>query len=154
TYQGVMSGFSQAFGESRTTMLFMHDESLVNHADTEHPPVHADAAAQAESLGEFFSEHHNEFGGMLLDDVWQDDVLERFAPQLKNAAVVCRPSRLAGVSSVSPDYDRSGLLAIGHLYARGFEEIWLAIPFTKAEPVDLMGRAARRAAEALGRPLA
>lgn len=152
-YQGIMSGFSQAFGRNRAAMLFVHNENLVRHADTAHPPVHAGAAAQREALTEFFRDHDDPLGGILLDDVWLDEVLEEFAEKLSNAVIVCRPTRLAGLSSVAVDFDSSAVLAIGHLYARGYEEIWLAVPFANAAPVDLMCAAARRAATMLGKPI-
>ncbi len=152
-YQGVMSGFSQVFGRDRAAMLFVHNEGLVRHSDTDHPPVHAGTSAQREALLEFFRDHQDQFGGILLDDVWMDEVLGEFAHQLGNAVIVCRPSRLPELSSVSVDFDAAALLALGHLYARGYEEVWLAVPFTHAAPVDLMREAALRAASLLGRPI-
>jgi hypothetical protein len=152
-YQGIMSGFSQAFGRNRAAMLFVHNETLVRHADTAHPPLHAGVAAQREALAEFFRDHEEQFGGILLDDVWLDDALEEFADRLGNAVIVCRPTRLPGLSSVAADFDSSAVLALGHLYARGYEEVWLAVPFTNAAPVDLMSRAAVRAAATLGKPI-
>ena len=152
-YQGIMGGFSRTFERNKAAMLFIHNETLVRHADTAHPPVHAGAAAQRESLAEFFHDHQNQFGGILLDDVWLDDVLAEFADQLTNAVIVCRPTRLPGLSSVSVDFDSSALLAVGHLYARGYEEIWLAVPFATSVPIDLMAAAAVQAAEKLGSPI-
>ncbi|HRE84414.1 MAG TPA: substrate-binding domain-containing protein [Opitutaceae bacterium] len=152
-YQGVMSGFSEAFGRNRAAMLFVHNENLVRHADTAHPPVHAGAEAQREALAEFFRDHDDHFGGILLDDVWLDEVLAEFSDRLENAVIVCRPTKLPGLASVSVDFDSSAVLAIGHLFARGYEEIWLAVPFTHAAPVDLMCQAARRAAATLGKPI-
>jgi len=151
-YQGVMSGFSQVFGRDRASLLFVHNESLVRHADTDHPPVHAGLNAQREALLEFFRDHQDQFGGILFDDVWMDDVLGGFTHQFGNAVIVCRPSRLPELSSVSVDFDAAALLALGHLYARGYEDVWLAVPFAHAAPVDLMSQAAVRAAAMLGRP--
>lgn len=153
-YHGIMSGFSQAFGRNKTAMLFVHNETLVRHADTAHPPLHAGASAQRESLAEFFHDHENQFGGILLDDVWRDDVLEEFSPQLANAVIVCRPTKLAGLSSVSVDFEASALMAVGHLYARGYEEIWLAVPFANAAPIDLLAEAAVKSAAKLGTAIA
>lgn len=152
-YQGIMSGFSQAFGRNRAAMLFVHNESLVRHADTEHPPLHAGATAQHEAIAEFFRDYEDQFGGILLDDVWLDDVLEEFSAQLTNAVIVCRKTRLPGLASVSIDFESSAVLAVGHLFARGYEEIWIAVPFSGAAPVDLMRAAALRAASMLGRPI-
>jgi len=115
SYQAIMGGFSQAFERNKTALLFIHNETLVRHADTAHPPVHAGAAAQRESLVEFFHDHENQFGGILLDDVWQDDVLAEFSAQLTNAVIVGRPTGLPGLSSVSVDFETSALLAVGHL---------------------------------------
>jgi len=126
---------------------------LVRHADTEHPPLHAGPAAQREALAEFFRDHEDQFGGILFDDIWSDDVLEEFAGRLGNAVIVCRSTRLPGLSSVSVDFELSGVLAIGHLFARCYEEIWIAVPFRGAPPVDLMRAAACKAAVTLGRPI-
>ena len=153
-YQGIMSGFSQAFGQNRAAMLVVHNETLVRHADLASPPTHAGAAAQRDALAEFFRDHDEQFGGILLDDVWLDEVLEDFAGQLGNAVIVCRPTRLPTLASVSVDFNSSAVLGVGHLYARGYDEIWLAVPFTNAAPVDLMSRAPRRAAAVLGKPIA
>jgi hypothetical protein len=152
-YHAVMSGFSQAFGRSKASMLFVHNESLVHHADTEHPPIHAGFAAQREALAEFFRHHENEFAGLLLDDVWLDAALLKFSDELKNAVVVCRTTTLPQLSSVSVDFDASAMMAVGHLYARGFEEIWIALPFSNSAPVDLMHAATLKAAAGLGSPI-
>jgi DNA-binding LacI/PurR family transcriptional regulator len=152
-YHAIMTGFSQAFGRSKTSMLFVHNESLVRHADTEHPPIHGGLASQREALAEFLHHHDSECAGLLLDDVWLDAALLKFAGQLKNAVVVCRTTALPQLSSVAVDFDASALMAIGHLYARGFEEIWIAIPFANSAPVDLMHAAALKAAAGLGSPI-
>ncbi|HTX53601.1 MAG TPA: substrate-binding domain-containing protein [Candidatus Baltobacteraceae bacterium] len=152
-YQGVMSGFSQTFGDDRAMMLFVHNQSLVRHADIAHPPVHAGVEAQRESLAEFFRDNSNGFRGILLDEVWLDDVLKEFPEQLANAVIVCRPTTLPNLSSVSVDFESGALLAVGHLYARGFDEIWLAIPFVESVSVELMMQAAIKSAARLGKPI-
>ena len=152
-YHAIMSGFSQAFGGKKTSMLFVHNETLVRHADTAHPPVHAGLAAQREALADFFHDHEDQFAGILFDDVWLDDALAKYAGRLGNSVVVCRTTALPDLSSVSADFDSSALVAIGHLHARGFEEIWLALPFAHSAPVDLMHAAVLRAAASLGSPL-
>jgi hypothetical protein len=149
-YHAIMSGFSQAFGRSKASMLFVHNESLVRHADTEHPPVHAGLSAQRAALAEFFHHHEDQFGGILFDDVWLDEALVKFAGEFSNAVVVCRTTTLPQLSSVSVDFEASALTAIAHLYARGYEEIWIAVPFANSAPVDLMQAAALKAATGLG----
>lgn len=152
-YHAVMSGFSEAFGRNKTSMLFVHNETLVRHADTEHPPVHAGLSAQRESLAEFFHHHEDQFAGILFDDVWLDDALAKFTEHFDNAVVVCRTTTLPEVSSVSVDFESSALTALGHLFARGYEEIWIAVPFANSAPVDLMLAAALKAATNLGSPI-
>lgn len=152
-YHAIMSGFTEAFGRTKTSMLIVHDESLVRHANTEHPPVHAGLAAQRRALADFFQNHESGFAGLLLDDVWLDSALEKFSAEVRNAVVVCRTTTLSGLSSVSVDFDSSALLALGHLHARGFEEIWIAMPFSNSAPVDLMLAAALKAAAGLGSPI-
>jgi DNA-binding MarR family transcriptional regulator len=152
-YHAIMSGFSQAFGSNKGAMLFVHNETLVRHADTAHPPVHAALAAQREALMEFFRDHEDQFAGILFDDVWLDEALGRFSGQLGNSVVVCRTTNVSKLSSVSADFDSSAMMAIGHLYSRGYEEIWIAVPFENSAPVDLMRAAALKAAASLGSPV-
>ncbi|WP_233256584.1 substrate-binding domain-containing protein [Opitutus sp. ER46] len=153
-YQAVMGGFSQAFGRDPTSMLFVHNETLVRHADTAHPPVHATAAEQRSSLAEFFQIHRSGFRGILLDEVWDDRVLAEYATELTNAVIVCRPTSIAGLSSVSADFEAGALLAIGHLYARGFDEIWIAVPYADSVAIENLRDAATRAATMLGAGIA
>lgn len=152
-YLGVMSGFSRDFVRNQEAMLLVHNESLVRHVDTSRSPIHAGVAAQTHALEEFLAVPRPNLSGALLDDVWRDEVLEPLLPRLGVAVVVCRPTRLAGLSSVAPDFAGAALAAIGHLYARGCERVVVAVPFTGAAPIDLMVAAARSAAAHLGRPL-
>jgi hypothetical protein len=152
-YHAIMSGFSQAFGRNKTGMLFIHNETLVRHADTAHPPVHAGLAAQREALGEFFHDHTDHFAGILFDDVWLDEALANYADQIQNAVIVGRTTTLPRLSSVTVDFTSSALMAFGHLYARGYEEVLIAVPFTNSAPVDLMKEAAIAAAASLGSPI-
>lgn len=153
-YQGVMGGFSQAFARDRASMLFVHNDTLVRHADTAHPPVHADAAEQRAALAEFCRGYEGRYRGVLLDEVWRDDVLREFLSQLGAAVITCRPTTVAGLSSVSADFGVGALLAVGHLFARGYEEIWLAVPFANSATVDVQTRETLAAAAMLGKPIA
>ncbi|HEU5081053.1 MAG TPA: substrate-binding domain-containing protein [Opitutaceae bacterium] len=152
-YFGVMSGFSREFGANQAAMLFVHNETLVRHSDTAHPPAHAGAAMQTAALEAFLSAPHESVAGVLLDDVWRDDVLAKFAGRLGAAVVVCRPTSLPEISSVSIDFAAAGLSAIAHLYARGYEEIVIAVPFTNAAPISLMISAAKKGAATLGKAI-
>lgn len=153
-YQGIMSGFSQSFGANPSSMAFVHNDTLVQHPVMGYPPVHAGIDAQRDFLLSFFRNDKNHFEGMLLDELWLDEVLEGFPHRLTHAVVVCRPSRMPELSSVAVDSNSAALLALAHLYARGFDDVWLAIPFTKGGAVDLMAQAVVRVAAELGRPFA
>lgn len=152
-YLDVMSGFSRAFGEGRAAMLFVHNETLVRHHDTGHPPVHAGVAAQTKALEQFLAAPPESVAGLLLDEIWRDEVLAAFGDRLGPAVVTCRPTTVRDVSSVSVDFTAGGLAAVGHLWARGYEEILIAVPFSNVVSVDLMIAAVRAAAETLGKPV-
>ena len=110
-------------------------------------------SAQRVALAEFFHHHEHQFAGILFDDVWLDEALAKFSDELDNAVVVCRTTTLPELSSVSVDFDSSALMAVGHFYARGYDEIWIAMPFANSAPVDLMQAATLRAATILGAPI-
>jgi hypothetical protein len=152
-YFGVMSGFSRDFVENQEAMLLFHNPALVRHSDTAHAPFHAGPAAQTRALEEFLAVPRARLSGVLLDDVWRDEVVEPVLARLTPAVVVSRPTRLAGLSSVTVDFAAAAQLALGHLFARGYERIILAVPFSGAAPVDLMVAAAKTGSAHLGRPL-
>lgn len=153
-YEGVMRGFSQVCGKSRRGMLFIHNESLVQHPDLAHPPTFAPSRLQENALKEFVRCHATSIDGILLDHAWSDPVLARFEKEFRNAVVVCRPTSLRFLSTVQTDFRQAALLALGHLLARGFKEVWLAVPFRNDTTVDLMIDNAIAASRELGLPLA
>jgi DNA-binding LacI/PurR family transcriptional regulator len=149
-YEGVMAGFSQVCGQNHRGMLFIHNESLVQHSDLLHPPSFAAPELQKRALKEFVRHHVTASGGVLLDNAWNDAVLGEFADGLRNGVVVCRPTSLPFLSSVHTDYQKVALMAIGHLLARGYREIWLAVPFRNDATVDLVIEHSTAAARELG----
>jgi hypothetical protein len=153
-YFGVMSGFSRDFVQHQEAMLLFHNPRLVRHTDTGHAPIHAGAASQSRALEEFLAVPRPRLAGVVLDDVWHDDVIEPVLGRLQPAVVVCRPTRLTGLSSVTVDFAAAVHLALGHLFARGYEKIILAVPFSGASPIDLMVAAAKQCAAHLGHPFA
>lgn len=152
-YQAIMSGFGQAFGQQKGAILFIHNESLFQRVLPDQPPLFASADEQRVLLREFLRDHEGQFRGILLDQVWSDDVLKEFVPQLSNSVIVCRPSTVPEISSVSVDFEMSGMLAVGHLYARGFDEIWLAVPHSGSVNYQMMAISAVNASKKLGRPI-
>lgn len=152
-YQAIMSGFGQAFGQQKGAILFIHNESLFQRLLPDQPPLLASADEQRVLLREFLRDHEGQFRGILLDQVWSDDVLKEFVPQLSNSVIVCRPSTVPEISSVSVDFEMSGMLAVGHLYARGFDEIWLAVPHSRSVNYQMMATAALNASVNFGRPI-
>lgn len=152
-YQAIMSGFGQAFGQEKGAILFIHNESLFQRLQPDQPPLFASADEQRVLLREFLRDHEGQFRGILLDQVWSDDVLKEFVPQLSNSVIVCRPSTVPEISSVSVDFEMSGMLAVGHLYARGFDEIWLAVPHSGSVNYQMMATSAVNASKKLGRPI-
>lgn len=153
-YEGIMRGFSQVCGRGRRGMLFVHNESLVQHPDLAHHPTFAPSRLQENALQEFVHCHAASIGGVLLDHAWSDTVLARFEKELRNAVVVCRPTSLRFLSSVQADFRQAALLALGHLLARGFREVWLAVPFRNDTTVDLMIENAAVVSRELGMPVA
>lgn len=151
-YFALLGGFSRDFAQNRDAMLFFHNETLVRHTDTGHPPQHAGLRAQVRAVEEFLAAPRSNLSGYLFDDVWRDEALEPFVERLRPAVVVCRPTQLPGVASVSADFAAAATTAVAHLFARGYERVLLAVPFSGAAPIDLMVAAAKEAAQHLGRP--
>ncbi len=152
-YQSVMRGFSKACGLQRIGMLFIHNDQLIQHSDITNPPNFGDAASQIQALTDFFKTQSSLVGGILLDDIWQDAILQKFEDRLHHAVIVNRPTSLPFLSSIMPDHAMGGMLSIAHLLARGYQEIWIAIPFKNYIPVEQAVRSILDSARTVGYPI-
>ncbi|MDD2707074.1 MAG: substrate-binding domain-containing protein [Verrucomicrobiae bacterium] len=152
-YENIMQGFSQVCGQHKRGMLFVHNESLVQHPDLSRPPSYASLQQQRQALKEFSLTHASLTGGVLLDDAWSDSILAEFQDILHNAVVVYRKTSLPFLSNVQVDFKAAALLAVAHACARGYQQLWLAVPFTCDAPVDTMIENVVAAGKEVGCPL-
>ena len=152
-YRGIMAGVSAACGRSGRSMILTHNDFLVRHPDTAHPPVMGNAADQVAALAQFFDIHPEPLHGFVLDHLWKDEVLARFRKRLRNVVVTDRRSTLDFVSGVFPDERHGAMLALGHLAARGYRRLFAVRPFQGDEPTERFLEAIFAAARQIGFPL-
>ncbi len=137
-YRAIMAGVSAYTAERQTALLLWRSESLVSHIDVNLPPDYGSLEQQATSLDDFERCYGETHGGVLIDDVWSDKALAQHPVLLKNAAVLYRETDLPGVGNVCIDTEAGSLLALTHLLARGYEELWIARPFRGDAAMDAL----------------
>jgi DNA-binding transcriptional regulator YhcF (GntR family) len=137
-YQAIMAGVSAYTAERQTALLLWRNESLIEHNDVSIPPRFGSLQQQISSLGGFVRSYGKQLGGILIDDAWTDEALSRFPGLLENAVVLYRKTELPQVGNVCIDTEASALLALSHLLARGYGEIWIARPFPGHVATDFL----------------
>ena len=137
-YRAIMAGVSAYTSERQTALLLWRSESLVRHSDVNLPPDYGSLDQQTSSLDDFERCYGETHGGALIDDVWSDKALTQHPALLKNAVVLYRETELPGVGNVCIDTEAGSLLALTHLLARGYEELWIARPFRGDAAMDAL----------------
>ncbi len=137
-YRAIMAGVSAYTSGRQTALLLWRSESLVSHSDVNLPPEYGSLEQQATSLDDFERCYGDAHGGILIDDVWSDKALAQYPALLKNAVVLYRETELPGVGNVCIDTEAGSLLALTHLLARGYEELWIARPFRGDAAMDAL----------------
>ncbi len=150
TYQSIMAGFSEACGVETTSMLFVHNETLVQHPNLSEPPKFATLTEQKQTLEDFLERSGNMVSGLLLDSAWSDKVLSSLRGKFERCVVLYRNSNLGFGGNVHMASEAGGMLALAHLMTRGFKEIWIARPFAGYAPIEEMIEALIRAATEAG----
>ena len=137
-YRAIMAGVSAHTSARQTALLLWRSESLVSHSDVNLPPDYGSLDQQAKSLDDFERCYGETHGGVLIDDVWSDKALTQHPALLNNAVVLYRETELPGVGNVCIDTEAGSLLALTHLLARGYEELWIACPFRGDAAMDAL----------------
>lgn len=149
-YQAIMAGVSAYTSERQTALLLWRNKSLIEHNDVSIPPRFGSVEQQALSLRGFERSYGKQHGGILLDDAWTDEALSRFPALLENAVVLYRETQIPNVGNVCIDTEATALLALSHLLARGYGEIWIARPFTNHVSTDSLIATFASAAKQVG----
>ncbi|MFK5922038.1 MAG: GntR family transcriptional regulator [Verrucomicrobiota bacterium] len=137
-YRAIMAGVSAYTSQRQTALLLWRSESLVSHSDVNLPPQYGSLDQQTTSLQDFERCYGDTHGGVLIDDIWSDKALIEYPDLLKNAVVLYRETGLPGVGNVCIDTESGSLLALTHLLARGYEELWIARPFRGDAAMDAL----------------
>lgn len=126
--QEIMHGVTQRSAHYKRGILLIHNPALIVQDDVNSSVSYANAAAQESILKEFFDTHADSCEGIIFDNVWHDEVLEKFRDRLKRMVVINRKTSLDFVSAVFPNFQRSALLAFAHLYGRGYRDLYFISP--------------------------
>lgn len=122
--QGIMDGVTRRSSHYKRGTLLVHSEKLLVQEGIDTPPTYADPEVQYGILEDFYHRHSDHCEGVILDNIWEDEVVERLRDRLKRVVIVNRTTRLDFASSVHADFRLCAALAISHLLARGYEELF------------------------------
>jgi DNA-binding LacI/PurR family transcriptional regulator len=132
--------------------MILSSEKLVEHDSPSHPPVFASHAVQSVELQRLADSLPRLCAGILLDHLWEESLLATTRLPAVPRLLLARPSRVAELDSVSPDFANGAHQLLAHLRDQGSQHIYLGVPFNGDPAVDATGEALRAAAAAKGWP--
>lgn len=144
-YQQILEGVSEICTERGCPLVFLSSEKLVCHASPELPPAFASAETQKEELQRLILQVPRLCGGLLLDHLWEENLIAENSLPLPPRLLLARPSRQAEVLSVAPDFEAGAHLLLRYLTQRGCRKVYLGVPFGGDHAVDAAGDALRLA---------
>jgi DNA-binding LacI/PurR family transcriptional regulator len=127
--QGIMDGVTRRSSHYKRGTLLVHSEQLLIQEGISAQPIYASPEAQYAILEDFYHRHAEHCEGVILDNIWEDAVVERLRDRLKRVVIVNRTTTLDFASSVHADFRLCAALAISHLLSRGFEDLFFVFSY-------------------------
>lgn len=146
----ILQGADEACGTMDRAILLVHDRALYQQANPTSPTTTASKEILAECLEDFLLLHGERTSGILLDELWPDDVLTAFRQRLRNAVVLYRSTRLKWAGNVLPDLDAAAGIVLDRAAASECDALRILHPAFSYEPAEQMAEAILRRAKTAG----
>jgi DNA-binding LacI/PurR family transcriptional regulator len=140
-YQEIIEGVSENCSARGCPLLFLSSDKLVSHQSPEMPPVFASRKTQAAELGRITSSMPRLCAGVLLDHLWEEELIAMHPFPPAPLLLLARSSRHTGLLSIAPDFAAGARMTLQHLSREGCKRIYLGIPFSGDQAVDAAGKA-------------
>jgi len=142
----IMQGVDEGCGKLDRSILLIHDRVLFRQADSMSSVSRGSDLELAQALEDFLLVHADRLGGVLLEDLWPDNVLTKFRRRLCSGVVVYRHTALPYLGCVSADTDAAARLVIDYAKKMRFERLTILPGVRGYMPSEEMVAALRRAA--------
>lgn len=149
-YPHLMGGVSDTCEGSGRGMLIHPVNVLLKQERPDARPGYASPKEQQAALQTYMRVHASECAITILDDLWDDEVLARYASEMPSPRMLLRVCAVEGVESAYPDYEQGALLAVSHFLSRGYEKVIVARPFRGYGTVDQIVAAFEKTSSVLG----
>ena len=143
-YQEIVEGVSEICTARGCPLVFLSSDKLVYHKSPELPPTFASMEAQEGELRRLAAAMPRLCGGILLDHLWEEELIAATSFPSAPRLLLARPSRQNDLLSVAPDFTAGAQLILQHLGQRGCKRVYLGIPFSGDQAVDSAGNTLRQ----------
>jgi len=145
-YQEIVEGVSEICTTRGCPLVFLSSDKLVRHRSPELPPTFASMETQREELHRLASAMPRLCAGVLLDHLWEEELILETLSVSAPRLLLARPSRQRELFSNAPDFAAGADLILRYLAERECQRIYLGVPFGGDRAVDAAGEALRQAA--------
>ena len=136
----------------RGMLLFRHDH-LVSQPSVESAPIFGEIKDQIKSLEIFFQNHYENCSGIIFEDLWRDEALEKFESRLSRAVLIGRRSKIPSLKTISLESDTAAYQALAHLHGRGYNKVLVAIPYQGSQEIQQQIDSLQKVSQTLGLPI-
>lgn len=149
-YERIMTGVSLGCEMEERGILVHPVADMVIQAAPDARASFMGKSAQRKVMERYIQRHAGSEQKLLLDDTWSDAVLREYAARLPPARLLLRPSPVAAVPSIHPDYAQGAMLGLSHLLGLGYKKICFVQPYKSYATTREFERAFTAAVDAIG----
>lgn len=134
-YREILEGVSEVCAARGCPLVFLSSAKLVEHASPENPPTFISLDEQRFELNRLLASVPRPCGGVLLDHLWQDELVLEVANGFRQTALLLRTC--AGLGPLgSLDLSQGAEIMLNHLSEHGYRRLIVVDPFSGDQAVQ------------------
>jgi DNA-binding LacI/PurR family transcriptional regulator len=134
-YREILEGVSEVCAARGCPLVFLSSAKLVEHSSPENPPAFIALEEQRSELERLLASVPRPCGGVLLDHLWQDELVQGVAESFRQTSLLLRTC--PGLSALgSLDLAAGAEIMLNHLSEHGYQRLIVADPFSGDQAVQ------------------
>lgn len=129
-YREIIEGISEICTARGCPLVFLSSALLVQHDDPEYPPTLIGAAKQKVEMARLLAAMPRPYGGIILDHLWDDNLVKSVAADFRNLTMLLRPCRNLDTARGTIDLASGIETVLSHLDLQGYRHLIVAYPFS------------------------
>jgi len=149
-YERIMTGVSLGCEAEERAILVNPVAGMVCQESPDSPAAFLPKREQGKAMDRYIHRQSGSEPKLLLDDVWADATLRKYADRLPTARLLLRPSPIPAIPSLHADFPQGAMLGLSHLLGLGWKKILFVQPYGDYATTKELEKAFSTAVGAIG----